>query len=165
MSLILEVREEVENAAQNTQSLFIVVICYLYNTISTCHISIYFRVIFSVEAIFSFKPSAAELDSFSHPAAQPDGNKRRIIYLFTQPGSCHVRACFSCTCVYHMMPSSPWVCFVCPCSPPEGNTEESAHFAVHPNPDMKHARAHTHTNICPLLTIVSIQLLLLSQYV
>lgn len=36
MSLILEVREEVENAAQNTQSLFIVVICYLYNTISTC---------------------------------------------------------------------------------------------------------------------------------
>ncbi len=55
------------------------------------------------------------------------------------------RACFSCTCVYHMKLSSPWVCFVCPCSPPEGNTEESARFAVHPNPDMKHTQIFVHS--------------------
>lgn len=35
------------------------------------------------------------------------------------------------------------MCFVCPCNPPEGNIEESARSAVHPNPYM----INTHLSI------------------
>ncbi len=64
-----------ERSAEHTVSLHSSNLLSVQHNFNMCHISIYFRVIFSVEAIFSFKPSAAELDSFSHPAAQPDGNK------------------------------------------------------------------------------------------